>query len=97
VIKHCNEDEAFQQRDLVAPWWRSGVVSLCSIIARISSNQPRITRQEYSCVLAIKPRDFSRCLTINSSFLQISTFIPRNFAYADSDFGFHLPIFPVQL
>ena len=50
-----------------------------------------------SGVFAIEPRDFTRYFPINSPLLQIGTLITRNLAFAYANFGFHLPVFPMQL
>jgi hypothetical protein len=48
-------------------------------------------------VFAIEARDFTRCLAINRALLQIGTFVVRKLARAYADFGFQLPVFPIQL
>ena len=50
-----------------------------------------------SRVFAIEARDFTRRLAINGALLQIGTLVMRKLACAYADFGFQLPVFPVQL
>ena len=56
---------------------------------------PRLLGQ--SRVFAIEARDFTRSLAINGALLQIGTLVMRKLARAYADFGFHLPVFPIQL
>ena len=50
-----------------------------------------------SRVFAIEARDFTRRLAIDCAFLQIGALVMSKLARAYADFGFHLPVFPIQL
>jgi hypothetical protein len=48
-------------------------------------------------VFAIEARDFTRRFAINGALLQIGALVMRKLARAYAYFGFHLPVFPIQL
>src|ERR1044071_7911550 len=52
---------------------------------------------ELTAMLAIEARDFAGGFAIDGALLQIGAFIARDFSLSDSQLGFQLAIFPMQI
>ena len=48
-------------------------------------------------VFSIEARNFARGFALDGTFFQVCAFITRDFSVADAEFGFQLPVLPVEL